>query len=162
VASSPTSRGQCCGPSSKASADRFIVGSSPISAGAVGSGNLLRGGVSERPKEHASKACVGASPPWVQIPPPPPFTRANAGTTQTGRTSALPLGLTFVGASSPAAGHHSSTEPVRRRRPGADREMCRRRHPRHLVPAPDCPEATNAAFRDTPAAIIWHFQLASS
>ena len=31
-----------------------------------------RGGVSERPKEHASKACVGASPPWVQIPPPPP------------------------------------------------------------------------------------------
>src|SRR5690606_37287647 len=26
----------------------------------------------ERPKEHASKACEGASPPWVQIPPPPP------------------------------------------------------------------------------------------
>src|SRR3954451_4334093 len=36
------------------------------------SGTLVRGGVSERPKEHASKACVGASPPWVQIPPPPP------------------------------------------------------------------------------------------
>jgi tRNA(adenine34) deaminase len=36
------------------------------------SGSLLRGGVSERPKEHASKACVGASQPWVQIPPPPP------------------------------------------------------------------------------------------
>lgn len=34
--------------------------------------NLLRGGVSERPKEHASKACVGATSPWVQIPPPPP------------------------------------------------------------------------------------------
>ena len=33
---------------------------------------LLGGGVSERPKEHASKACEGASPPWVQIPPPPP------------------------------------------------------------------------------------------
>ena len=32
----------------------------------------LRGGVSERPKEHASKACEGATPPWVQIPPPPP------------------------------------------------------------------------------------------
>jgi hypothetical protein len=28
--------------------------------------------VSERPKEHASKACEGATPPWVQIPPPPP------------------------------------------------------------------------------------------
>lgn len=31
-----------------------------------------RGSVSERPKEHASKACVGESPPWVQIPPLPP------------------------------------------------------------------------------------------
>src|SRR5450830_1145082 len=30
------------------------------------------GSVSERPKEHASKACVGESPPWVQIPPLPP------------------------------------------------------------------------------------------
>ena len=39
---------------------------------ARGSGNLCGGGVSERPKEHASKACEGASPPWVQIPPPPP------------------------------------------------------------------------------------------
>src|SRR5450830_1523513 len=29
------------------------------------------GSVSERPKEHASKACVGESPPWVQIPPLP-------------------------------------------------------------------------------------------
>jgi hypothetical protein len=28
--------------------------------------------VSERPKEHASKACEGSRPPWVQIPPPPP------------------------------------------------------------------------------------------
>ncbi len=27
---------------------------------------------------------------------------------------------------------------------------------------PWCPEATNAAYRDTPAAIIWHFQLANS
>ena len=33
---------------------------------------LFHGGVSERPKEHASKACVGATSPWVQIPPPPP------------------------------------------------------------------------------------------
>ena len=32
---------------------------------------LFDGGVSERPKEHASKACVGVTPPWVQIPPPP-------------------------------------------------------------------------------------------
>jgi hypothetical protein len=24
---------------------------------------------------------------------------------------------------------------------------------------PWCPEATNAAYRDTPIAIIWHFQL---
>ena len=35
------------------------------------SGTLRGGGVSERPKEHASKACEGATPPWVQIPPPP-------------------------------------------------------------------------------------------
>ena len=40
------------------------------------SGTLVRGGVSERPKEHASKACEGATPPWVQIPPPPPVTCA--------------------------------------------------------------------------------------
>ncbi len=37
------------------------------------SGTVLSGGVSERPKEHASKACEGSSPPWVQIPPPPPW-----------------------------------------------------------------------------------------
>ena len=35
---------------------------------------LLGGGVSERPKERASKARVGATSPWVQIPPPPPYT----------------------------------------------------------------------------------------
>ena len=34
--------------------------------------NLSHGGVSERPKERASKARVGATSPWVQIPPPPP------------------------------------------------------------------------------------------
>src|SRR6478735_6284287 len=34
-----------------------------------------RGSVSERPKEHASKACVGESPPWVQIPPLPRWGR---------------------------------------------------------------------------------------
>ena len=37
--------------------------------------NLLRGGVSERPKERASKARVGATSPWVQIPPPPPSSK---------------------------------------------------------------------------------------
>lgn len=37
-----------------------------------GSGTLVGGGVSERPKENASKAFVGESPPRVQIPPPPP------------------------------------------------------------------------------------------
>src|SRR4051812_44942021 len=37
------------------------------------SARLVDGGVSERPKEHASKACEGATPPWVQIPPPPLF-----------------------------------------------------------------------------------------
>src|SRR4051794_35236100 len=45
-----------------------VTGSRP--SGPVGS--LVCGGVSERPKEHASKACEGATPPWVQIPPPPP------------------------------------------------------------------------------------------
>ena len=34
--------------------------------------NIHLGGVSERPKEHASKACDGETHPWVQIPPPPP------------------------------------------------------------------------------------------
>jgi hypothetical protein len=33
--------------------------------------------VSERPKEHASKACEGATPPWVQIPPLPPLSRGS-------------------------------------------------------------------------------------
>ena len=33
---------------------------------------LRSGGVSERPKERASKARVGETQPWVQIPPPPP------------------------------------------------------------------------------------------
>ena len=37
----------------------------------VGPAIVFPGGVSERPKEHASKACEGATPPWVQIPPPP-------------------------------------------------------------------------------------------
>jgi hypothetical protein len=31
------------------------------------------GGVSEWPKERASKARVGETQPWVQIPPPPPL-----------------------------------------------------------------------------------------
>lgn len=33
---------------------------------------MSNGGVSERPKERASKARDGLSHPWVQIPPPPP------------------------------------------------------------------------------------------
>ena len=43
-----------------------------IPQSALESGNLCRGGVSERPKENASKAFVGVIPPRVQIPPPPP------------------------------------------------------------------------------------------
>jgi hypothetical protein len=39
-------------------------------------GKLSGGGVSERPKEHASKACDGKHRPRVQIPPPPPYLRA--------------------------------------------------------------------------------------
>ena len=35
---------------------------------------VAHGGVSERPKERASKARVGETQPWVQIPPPPPVT----------------------------------------------------------------------------------------
>ena len=31
----------------------------------------------------------------------------------------------------------------------------------HWSLQPLCPAATNAAYRDTPLAIIWHFQLAS-
>src|SRR4029077_10311349 len=46
----------------------------------IGGGTLCDGGVSERPKEHASKACEGATPPWVQIPPPPPTKVYEPGT----------------------------------------------------------------------------------
>src|SRR3954453_14259822 len=45
----------------------MVIGARPAVA------RLAGGGVSERPKEHASKACDGASRPWVQIPPPPPY-----------------------------------------------------------------------------------------
>ena len=41
---------------------------------------LLRGGVSEWPKEHASKACDGLRRPRVQIPPPPLFIWRNGPT----------------------------------------------------------------------------------
>ena len=37
------------------------------------SGIFFVGDVSERPKVQLSKSCVGESPPWVQIPPSPPF-----------------------------------------------------------------------------------------
>jgi hypothetical protein len=40
--------------------------------GPPGSCNIDPGTVSERPKDHVSKTCVGATPPWVQIPPVPP------------------------------------------------------------------------------------------
>ncbi len=64
----PPARGRVaeCWPRSPASC------CSPFSGASETSGNLCGGGVSERPKEHASKACDGASHPWVQIPPPPP------------------------------------------------------------------------------------------
>ena len=35
--------------------------------------------MSERPKEHASKACEGSRPPWVQIPPLPPQSSRTVG-----------------------------------------------------------------------------------
>ena len=44
-----------------------------IAVGYLSACKVRSGGVSERPKEHASKACVGETPPWVQIPPPPPY-----------------------------------------------------------------------------------------
>ena len=50
-----------------------------LRGGSPRSGTLLGGGVSERPKEHASKACEGVTPPWVQIPPPPPRRRGDPG-----------------------------------------------------------------------------------
>src|SRR5688500_18190166 len=56
----------------------ILPGGMPPRGEPRGSGTLLGGGVSEWPKEHASKACEGASPPRVQIPPPPPSSRANA------------------------------------------------------------------------------------
>src|SRR4051794_1362595 len=83
VFSPPPARGPGRGPRAGARrADPCVLrrppdpGDRSLRAGA-GSGTLVRGGVSERPKEHASKACVGATPPWVQIPPPPPSVSAD-------------------------------------------------------------------------------------
>src|SRR5947207_646057 len=58
------------------------------------SGTLLGGGVSEWPKEHASKACEGLRPPRVQIPPPPPLNSQNAriAVWGSGRPSCSPCG----------------------------------------------------------------------
>src|SRR5437660_12294927 len=67
------------------------------------SGTLLGGGVSERPKEHASKACEGATPPWVQIPPPPPFSCLNLDP-QHGRQVANPNGRYLAVRNCPACG----------------------------------------------------------
>src|SRR3954462_6978193 len=63
----------------------YVTGSRP--SGPIGS--LVCGGVSERPKEHASKACEGATPPWVQIPPPPPNAQGRAGGRRTVLLKAL-------------------------------------------------------------------------
>src|SRR5262249_56037429 len=45
-----------------------------------------------------SKACEGATPPWVQIPPPPPLTCKNTGigSRQAGASCAL---VSFIGLS---------------------------------------------------------------
>ena len=58
--------------------DFFADTGAEPSVAAARSGRLAGGGVSERPKEHASKACEGATPPWVQI-PPPPLSRTDGG-----------------------------------------------------------------------------------
>ena len=62
-ACSPTSAADCSGLLRRAPLTGFRPARTSGTSG---------GGVSERPKENASKAFVGASPPWVQIPPPPP------------------------------------------------------------------------------------------
>ena len=72
----PPSRGR------RRRARRGVLGACwTISSPTNASGSLSGGGVSERPKENASKAFVGASPPRVQIPPPPP--RRDPGTPDT-------------------------------------------------------------------------------
>ena len=75
------------------------------------SGTLPRGGVSERPKENASKACVGASPPWVQIPPPPPSgsdrfgaDRSTEGRPESGRLSVVSFPAPDIPTCSPSRG----------------------------------------------------------
>lgn len=66
--------------------------------------------MSERPKEHASKACEGATPPWVQIPPPPPASR-------TKKDPALHRGVLLLAAGLPALwdgspGTHAEGDPA--------------------------------------------------
>ena len=62
----PADRRRTCTPSVRRHA------SPRTRTGRAASRTLVGGGVSERPKEHVSKTCVGVTPPWVQIPPPPP------------------------------------------------------------------------------------------
>jgi hypothetical protein len=52
---------------------RVLRRTAPVKVGLL-SRIVAHGGVSERPKERASKARVGETQPWVQIPPPPPVT----------------------------------------------------------------------------------------
>ena len=47
-------------------------------------GTKMYGEVSERPKEHAWKACVGVTLPRVRIPPSPPGLRRGAGVVERG------------------------------------------------------------------------------
>src|SRR6266540_542845 len=81
------------------------------------SGTLLGGGVSERPKEHASKACEGVTPPRVRIPAPPPRTRGDAGQAVHGLPGVSLSGLSF-----------GLSWPLSRRLPGRLRRRRRRGH----------------------------------
>ena len=91
--------------------------------GPPGSCKLFPGTVSERPKDHVSKTCVGATPPWVQIPPVPPkgpivfLTSMVRDTRLTRRTPGSGRGFfSFRGRSSARSGFRSTGGPEAARR----------------------------------------------
>ena len=95
------------------------------------------GSVSERPKEHASKACERESVPWVQIPPLPPDTPGQSAClwlgvccwiAGSGRLAACTSSAsTSPGATaSPPASCPGRRRPLAARRGGADRRRDRR------------------------------------
>ena len=105
-----------------------------------GACNLLGGGVSERPKERASKARVGATSPWVQIPPPPPLMRE------------YPTGCSLILFNDDETGMHPAAFlliPGRQLSPQAPRIPSPRGHPSHPASSHRCSQGESTEIRSS-------------